>query len=424
MAKIAMFLARSPNPPMTGRKAVIHTALTALAEQGHDVDLFILAKSDTPPGQRSGVFWLGTVPKVRMLCNVALSILGGTRSLNEALFQSRSLLARARGLRGAYDFAIADTVRAAQYAHALGVPWHLDLDDLFSARYEAYLERPEELSAAAVLGYYRDRVPRAVSALSIGVLARLLRIEAVRLRRREVYWARMATTVSLVSPDEAGRFATMVSRPVQALPMSVRVPKHPWTPANANGGRGVFLGGLDYKPNMDALLHYQEQIFPALKRQSGVPSIQHIGHSPSELREKFLPDVVSFEGYVEDVVSRLSRAAFFIAPIVSGTGIKTKVLEAMAVGLPVLATRDAVSGLKVEHRKHCFICQRTEDFIEGMRYVSNPRLAAEMGLAARRYVRANFSMDVLARRWRDVIHELAFAAGRPGTDGRRTCSTA
>ena len=51
MARIAMFLARSPQPPMTGRKAVINTALEALAREGHEVDLFIMAR---PHGMKTG----------------------------------------------------------------------------------------------------------------------------------------------------------------------------------------------------------------------------------------------------------------------------------------------------------------------------------------------------------------------------------
>lgn len=402
-----MFLVRSPGPPMTGRKAVIQTAIAALAAEGHEIDLFILARPDSALEHGGKVSWLGTTPKLRMSCNAALAILGGTRSLNEALFQSRSLLALVRGLGQAYDFAIADTIRAAPYANELGVPWHLDLDDLFSARYETYLERPDQLSANLVLGYYRDSVPRAASVVPKAVLSRLLKSEAARLRRREVYWARKATTVSLVSPDEAESFAHIASRQVHSLPMSVHIPARRWMPGKAIGARAVFLGGLDYKPNLDALLYYQEEIFPLLKAVPGMtPTLDHIGKSPPELRKKFLPEVVSFEGYVPDVVPRLRDAAFFVAPIVSGTGVKTKVLEAMAVGLPVLATRHAVAGLKVVHRRHCFICERPAEFAEGIRYLGDANVAQNMGLDARRYVQANFSMDVLRQRWSNVIQDL------------------
>ena len=439
MARIAIFLARAPGPPMTGRKAVINTALAALGSEEHEIDLFVLGRRHDacpalgerrvraerrkagPRGERRirerrhprrarRVLWLGTPPKPVVLRNAGFSILGSPYSLNEALFRSNALLAQVRRFRHAYDFAFADTIRAAQYAHELRVPWHLDLDDLFSARYEKYLEQPRELSAGLVLGYYRDSAPRAARLVPRLLLRRLLEREAARLKGREVYWANQAATVSLVSPDEAEKFARIAKRSILNLPMSVAIPAARWTPHNGSAANAAFLGGLDYKPNLDALLYYQEKIFPALKAAAGgAPVLNHIGKAPAEVRSRFLPEAVSFEGYVADVVPRLSAAAFFLAPIVGGTGIKTKVLEAMAVGLPVLATRQAVAGLNVEHRKHCLICDRPEEFAEGLRYVRNPDLAETMGRHARRYVEANFSIDVLRKRWREVISHLARA---------------
>lgn len=412
MARIAMFLARSPGPPMNGRKAVINTAIAALAQEGHDVDLFILAEPGPLPECAGDACWLGTVPKARMACNAALSLLGASGSLNEALFRSRRFLRVARGLGRSYDFAFADTIRTAPYADATGLPWHLDLDDLLSKRYEKYVAQADQLSAALVLGYYRASAPRAASIVPRVILRRLLRSETVRLRRREVYWARRATTVSLVSPDEAEGLAHAASREVHSVPMSVAIPARRWMPRKAGGAAPAFLGGLDYKPNLDALLYYQHKIFPLVEAAGGAaPRLAHIGKSPPELRRKFLPEVVDFEGYVTDVVSRLSAAAFFVAPMVSGTGIKTKVLEAMAIGLPVIATRHAVAGLNVEHRKHCLICERPADFAEGMRYLSRPDAAERMGLAGRNYVQANFSIEVLRRRWSELVRQLALDAG-------------
>lgn len=397
---------------MTGRKAGIHAAIAALAEENHDIDLFVLAKDAEqarPVASARRAVWLGTPSKLLVLGNAAWSVLRGSYSLNEALFRSRKILARARRLRHGYDFAIADTIRAAPYAHELGVPWHLDLDDLYSTRYEKYLENPGQLSAQLLLGYYRDSVPRIASALPQALLRRLLEGEAVRLRSREVHWARQATSVSLASPDEAESFARIASRQVHSRLMSgVRIPALRWTPDKVNGVGPAFLGGLDYKPNLDALLYYQEQIYPLLRGLPGwTPRLTHIGKSPPELRRRFLPEVVRFEGYVTDVVPRLSGAAFFVAPIVNGTGIKTKVLEAMALGLPVLATPQAVAGLKVEHRNHCFICERPAQFAEGMQYLRNADVAERMGVAARNYVETNFSSDALRQRWRRVVDALA-----------------
>jgi glycosyltransferase involved in cell wall biosynthesis len=117
--------------------------------------------------------------------------------------------------------------------------------------------------------------------------------------------------------------------------------------------------------------------------------------------------VVRFEGYVADLGARLREAACFVAPIVSGTGIKTKVLEAMAAGVPVVTTAEGVAGLQVAHGRDCFVCRRPADFAEAFRALADPGLAAEISQNARRYVGENFSLPVLRRRWAAVLRELA-----------------
>lgn len=405
MPKVAMVLTRSPAPPMTGRKAVIRSTIAALAAEGHQVDLIIVAGPD--PGLRHDgrVTWLGAPRKADVLLNAARAVFGGS-SLNEALFQSRSLIGALRPFYRAYDFAIADTIRVAPYAAALGVPWHLDMDDLFSARYERFAAAAGDVCADVVLGYYRDSAPGLARAIPAVLMRHVLLAEATRIRQRELYWARQANTVSLVSPDEAERFSRELGRPVLSLPMSVGAPAACWQP-RPEAGVPVFVGPLDYKPNLDALEYYQHEVFPALQQAAAPSLLHHVGHAPERLRRLFDEQVVRFEGYVADLAERLARAACFVAPIVSGTGIKTKVLEAMATGVPVLATAEAVAGLQVKHGRECLVCERAGDFALAMRALADPGFAAQLGRHARRYVQDNFSLDVLRRRWSGVVAELA-----------------
>ncbi|HUQ76738.1 MAG TPA: glycosyltransferase family 4 protein [Burkholderiales bacterium] len=406
MAKVAMVLTRSPGPPMTGRKSVIRSAIAALLSEGHEVDLIIVARPDPAFRHPGRLMWLGTPGKASVLFNAARVMLGASSSLNEALFQSRTLLAALRPLHKAYDFAIADTIRVAPYAAALGVPWHLDMDDLFSERYERFAAAAGDVSADTVLGYYRDSAPGLARAIPRSLMRHVLHAEAARIRERELYWAGRANTVSLVSPHEAERFSRQLGRPVLSLPMSVGLATAQWTPRQAIA-EPVFVGPLDYKPNLDALDYYQREVFPALQQASAPWVLHHVGNAPERLRRLFKDQVVRFEGYVADLAARLAAAACFVAPIVSGTGIKTKVLEAMAAGVPVITTAEGVSGLQVKHERECLVCERPSDFAAAMRALSDRALAAHLSQNARSYVQENFSPEVLRRRWAGVMRQLA-----------------
>jgi polysaccharide biosynthesis protein PslH len=135
--------------------------------------------------------------------------------------------------------------------------------------------------------------------------------------------------------------------------------------------------------------------------------LQHIGNAPERVRRLFSAQVVRFEGYVADLAARLREAAFFVAPILTGSGIKTKVLEAMAAGMPVVTTREGVSGLQVQHRRHCFVCERATDFPAAVRALADPAFAAQLSAHAARYVEENFSAEVLRRKWAAVLSGLA-----------------
>ena len=79
---------------------------------------------------------------------------------------------------------------------------------------------------------------------------------------------------------------------------------------------------------------------------------------------------------MDDVATELSRHRAFVAPMVEGTGVKTKVLEAMAAGLPVVTTSAGVRGLSVEDGVHCLVADTGEEFLERLEQLArDPELA-------------------------------------------------
>ncbi len=157
----------------------------------------------------------------------------------------------------------------------------------------------------------------------------------------------------------------------------------------------VFTGGLNYQPNLDALRMYVEKILPAFVRMNvEPPPLSIIGACPEPLKAGLEHATIRFLGYVPDVNEELRRHQVFFAPIVSGTGIKTKVIEAMACGLPVIALPDAVSGLLVEPKRHCLVANGPEEFVECYSLLINyPAFAEAMGRAARELVVQTYSIE-------------------------------
>jgi len=100
----------------------------------------------------------------------------------------------------------------------------------------------------------------------------------------------------------------------------------------------------------------------------------------------------------------LSQYQVFLAPIVSGTGIKTKVLEAMALGLPVISTARGVAGMPVVDRETCYLARDAVGFADALIEIErHPERAVQIGLNGRCMVQTHFHEDRLAASWEAMV---------------------
>jgi glycosyltransferase involved in cell wall biosynthesis len=109
----------------------------------------------------------------------------------------------------------------------------------------------------------------------------------------------------------------------------------------------VFTGAMDYRPNTDAALHLVEDVLPIVRRSVPEARLLVVGRDPTaRLRAAGRGAGVEVTGFVDDVRTHLEQATVFAAPLRFGAGIQNKVLEAMAMEVPVVATRLAADGLR------------------------------------------------------------------------------
>lgn len=172
----------------------------------------------------------------------------------------------------------------------------------------------------------------------------------------------------------------------------------------------VFTGAMEYPPNTDAALYLSEEILPLVQRR--VPGAQAliVGRDPpARLRAAGKRPGVTVTGFVDDVRPYLERATVFAAPLRFGAGIQNKVLEAMAMELPVVASPLAADGLRTEdnQRPPVQVARTAQQFADLIceqlaRRASDPAPDA----AARRYVEANFVWSSSAARVDQVVNSV------------------
>jgi glycosyltransferase involved in cell wall biosynthesis len=125
----------------------------------------------------------------------------------------------------------------------------------------------------------------------------------------------------------------------------------------------IFTGTLWYEPNMDAARWLAGDIFPLLRLDFPDVELLIVGdHPPEEVRSLTLRPGISVKGPVEDIRPHLRQALIFAAPIRTGSGTRQKILDAMAMGLPVISTSVGCKGLEVEEGENICLAESTEEF--------------------------------------------------------------
>lgn len=162
----------------------------------------------------------------------------------------------------------------------------------------------------------------------------------------------------------------------------------------------VFCAKLDYFPNQDAALYFSRSVWPLLRARRPELQLEIVGSRPARsVRQLDGKGGIRVIGSVPDVRPFLGRAWVALCPIRARAGIQFKVLEAMALGVPVVATRICCPGLAVEPGRHLLVADTPEEFASAIELLlDNETLRGSLIQAGRRYVEQQHSWDDLTRR--------------------------
>ena len=169
----------------------------------------------------------------------------------------------------------------------------------------------------------------------------------------------------------------------------------------------VFLGDMSTPPNNDAVRYFVENIYPEVLKEISV-NFYIVGRNPSNYIQKLSENPnITITGSVDDVRTYLTKGSIFITPMVSGTGIKNKILEAMSMELAVVSTSIGISGIKAANNIHYLLADTPEDFKKKIiKLISDKKLREDMGSNARLFVEKNYSWKVSMQKFDDIINKL------------------
>ena len=130
----------------------------------------------------------------------------------------------------------------------------------------------------------------------------------------------------------------------------------------------VFLGIMDYEPNILAVKYIIEKIMPKLDPKY---TLKIIGPKVPKNLKALESERIKFLGYVEDVKKELQKADIFICPIFVGSGVKNKILQAGMVGLPIICTDFSIEGINENIKKVIYRANNEEEFIRKIKEIQD-----------------------------------------------------
>jgi glycosyltransferase involved in cell wall biosynthesis len=244
------------------------------------------------------------------------------------------------------------------------------------------------------VGTYRDAPPAGASPLG-------------RARRR-LTWSKYGRFVrglvdefdrsTVVSEEERGHLVAIGCDPdrVAVVPNGADAAEvlPPRTPV---AGRLIYPGPVTYAANLDAVRYFVREVFPLVRRARPDATFVVTGSTGGvDLGDLAALDGVSFTGRLPDVESKLSESAACVVPLRVGGGTRLKVLQAMALGTPVVSTRKGIEGLEVEPGREALVADDGPAFAAGvLRVLNEPALANALSTAGHRLVRGRYGWDAI-----------------------------
>lgn len=234
-------------------------------------------------------------------------------------------------------------------------------------------------------------------------------IESNRVKKYEQYILKQADFVVAISPRDAEVLAKEFEIAKMAyLPALLPRATDMWS--NRDSDYILFAGSLTFYPNYYSIMWFLKNVWTKFNKMCPNLKLKITGATTEKIKEdiKMYKNVV-FTGFLEEYEFNLLKtdALFEVIPIIMGSGIKIKLLEALSMGIPVIATPHCYEGIPYNNMDNPYYVARSdEEFIEAMKmFVADKQLRMQYSKSGNKFYNQIYSSEVNKNNWLNILRD-------------------
>jgi glycosyltransferase involved in cell wall biosynthesis len=236
---------------------------------------------------------------------------------------------------------------------------------------------------------------------------------ALQSRKMRLYEAKHMNQVDLVVPvtqQDADSFVSIgVRTPIVVNPAGANLDQLDRPVGLTRNRRFLIVGSMNWPPYVQSMVWFLEHVWSRFASAHPGFGLDIIGKEPpASVMAWNGVDGVRVHGYVDDIMPYMHESMAMVIPLLTGSGMRIKMVEAMAAGLPVITTPIGCEGIPVLDGEHAVVREDPDSFIQGLDWISkNPEAVERMVRTARELAVAQFSWDGIGRRFVRIYEELS-----------------
>ncbi len=211
------------------------------------------------------------------------------------------------------------------------------------------------------------------------------------LKSYELYVLDHFDKIAAITPDDARFFAQQTKKPVEAIPFGIDLAKYLPSTISPEFPSLFHLGSMNWIPNEEGIAWFLDKVWPIITIQHPDLNLYLAGRCMPEWLSNLQLNNVIIEGEVDDARKFMLSKAISVVPLLSGSGIRIKIIEAMALGRAVVSTSLGAEGIRVENGTEILLADTPETFASAIDVlVSNEVKTLEIGKSARKRIESDY----------------------------------